>query len=132
MKIPMHDRQWFLDRVGKKIYNKPVSLTCTCPICQNWRKQGYIEMTLEWCEPSTYVRKEWIVDYCFGEQYEHGGFWDSLEEYKKDNPPEVIRQWHIDNEIDQMKMCGWEKARMDRRIAIMKNVFIGEVTCPCP
>jgi hypothetical protein len=40
--IIVHDKQWFIDRIGKRIYRK--ENFCPCPICVNIHKEGLIVM----------------------------------------------------------------------------------------
>ncbi len=38
--IIVHDKQWFIDRIGKRIYRK--NNICNCPVCIKVHKEGLI------------------------------------------------------------------------------------------
>jgi hypothetical protein len=38
--IEVHDEQWFIDRIGKRIYRK--NNICNCPTCWNVYEEGLI------------------------------------------------------------------------------------------
>jgi hypothetical protein len=40
IKIIVHDKQWFINRIGKTIYRK--ENYCQCPVCVNVYKVGLI------------------------------------------------------------------------------------------
>ena len=40
IRIVVHDKQWFIDRIGKRIYRK--NNICNCRTCLNVHKEGLI------------------------------------------------------------------------------------------
>jgi len=40
IRIVVHDKQWFIDRIGKRIYRK--NNVCNCRICVNVHEEGLI------------------------------------------------------------------------------------------
>ena len=40
IRIIVHDKQWFIDRIGKRIYRK--NNICNCRICVNVHEEGLI------------------------------------------------------------------------------------------
>jgi hypothetical protein len=40
IKIVVHDKQWFIDRIGKRIYRK--NNVCNCEVCTTVHKEGLI------------------------------------------------------------------------------------------
>ena len=40
IRIVVHDKQWFIDRIGKRIYRK--NNICNCDICLNIHLEGLI------------------------------------------------------------------------------------------
>lgn len=40
IKIVVHDKQWFIDRIGKRIYRE--NNVCSCPVCAKVHEEGLI------------------------------------------------------------------------------------------
>jgi len=40
IRIVVHDKQWFIDRIGKRIYRE--KNVCSCPVCAKVHEEGLI------------------------------------------------------------------------------------------
>lgn len=66
----LHNKQWFLDRIGKRIYRD--KSTCTCPTCANVEENGLV------------IADEKDADYLFNVQNDFANDGDYLN-YRDEN-----------------------------------------------